>query len=245
MCPVSWKVYKKFVNCTHRPEYSVLYNNQFYFFAGPNERAIFCAEPQRFTGKLHFSHERNIPKRLRPHKAAEIDAQEKAISGHCPVSLKDENKVDQGNRLIVISFKDNKFLFASEAKATKFFQCPSDYANVQLPVKMPPSKNPVLLQHFENSAEIFISQALGSVVTRALREVGENRMKYPTLSVKETMLKLFAIFLKAENPANTEYMRKKYYEKMHQFIQKCEVAEELHALSLEKSEKQDGRRAWT
>jgi len=55
-----------------------------------------------------------------------------------------------------------------------------------------------------------MEQALSSVVTRGLREVGENRLKYPTLSCKETMLKLFAIFLKAENPANTAYMSEKY-----------------------------------
>ena len=30
------------------------------------------------------------------------------------------------------------------------------------------------------------------------------------MSVKETMLKLFALFLKAENPANTDYMKEKY-----------------------------------
>jgi len=69
------------------------------------------------------------------------------------------------------------------------------------------------------------------VVTRGLREVGENRLKYPTLTVKETMLKLFAIFLKAENPANTEYMREKYRTKMREFIFRCEVPVELFELS--------------
>jgi len=68
-------------------------------------------------------------------------------------------------------------------------------------------------------------------VTRGLREVGENRLKYPTLSIKETMLKLFAIFLKAQNPANTEYMREKYTKKMMTFIERCEVPEELWELS--------------
>lgn len=69
------------------------------------------------------------------------------------------------------------------------------------------------------------------MVTRGLREVGENRLKYPTLSVKETMLKLFAIFLKADNPANTEYMREKYHSKMKDFIMKCEVPIDLLLLS--------------
>jgi adenylate/nucleoside-diphosphate kinase len=89
-----------------------------------------------------------------------------------------------------------------------------------------------------------MEQALGQVVTRALREVGENRLKYPTLTVKETMLKLFAIFLKAENPANTEYMKQKYHEKMKQFIYKCEVPQELYELSLEKKEKASKDRLW-
>jgi len=87
---------------------------------------------------------------------------------------------------------------------------------VKLPTKMPPKEDPVALfdlQKQKNSI-IFMEQALGQVVTRGLREVGENRLKYPTLSVKETMLKLFAIFLKAENPANTDYMKQKYKKKM-------------------------------
>lgn len=89
-----------------------------------------------------------------------------------------------------------------------------------------------------------MEQALGSIVTRALREVGTNRLKYPTLSVKETTLKLFAIFLKAENPANTEYMRTKYHEKMQKFIYRCEVPTELHELSIEKKEKLANGRLW-
>lgn len=60
----------------------------------------------------------------------------------------------------------------------------------------------------------FMEQSLGQVVTRGLREVSENRFKHPHMSVKETMLKLFAMFLKAENPANTEYMTKKYRNKI-------------------------------
>jgi len=72
-------------------------------------------------------------------------------------------------------------------------------------------------------------------VTKGLREIGEQRLKYPTLSVKETMLKLFAIFLKTENPANTKYMKEKYMNKMQCFLEKCSVPEELAELAEEKS----------
>lgn len=77
------------------------------------------------------------------------------------------------------------------------------------------------------------------MVTRGLREVGENRLKYPTLSVKETMLKLFAIFLKAENPANTDYMREKYRRKMKDFIYRCEVPVELSELAADRAKKRN------
>ena len=51
-------------------------------------------------------------------------------------------------------------------------------------------------------------------VTKGLLEVADNRLKHPEMSVKETMLKLFAIFLKAENAANTKYMKEKYTGKL-------------------------------
>ena len=64
--------------------------------------------------------------------------------------------------------------------------------------------------------------------------MSENRLKHPSISLKETMLKLFALFLKSENPANTESMKRKYAAKMKSFIQRCELPEELHDLSVEK-----------
>ena len=57
------------------------------------------------------------------------------------------------------------------------------------------------------------------------------------MSVKETMLKLFALYLKADNPANTDYMREKYSKRMKEFVGNCEMAEELHALAEEKARK--------
>jgi hypothetical protein len=72
------------------------------------------------------------------------------------------------------------------------------------------------------------------VVTKGLREVGESRLKYPTLSIKETSLKLFALFLKCENPANTEYMRDKYRQKCKDFLDVCMISEELFELANDK-----------
>lgn len=95
------------------------------------------------------------------------------------------------------------------------------------------------LQKDDETMITYMEDALGKVVTQGLREVSENRLKYPGLSVKETMLKLFAMFLKVQNPANTEFMRDKYQKKMQLFIQRCEIPEEIYDLSKEKEKKQE------
>ena len=174
--------------------------------------------------------------RFAEHKASEISESEKLLLGYCPVSLMDSEKLVTGNPLLVIQYKEEKYKFASQENLVKFFYNPSKYSKAKLPVKIPPEKKSVslfALQKEENSIT-FLEQALGSVVTKGLREIGETRLKYPTLSVKETMLKLFAIFLKTENPANTEYMKKKYKQKMEDFLEKCTVPEELDDLSKKK-----------
>jgi len=122
-----------------------LYKNLFYYFAGPAERAIFVANPNEFTQKILYSTLRNIPILMRQHKAAEIIAQEKALNGHCSVSLKDEGKVLKGENLIVVNLKDQRYVFETQEKAIKFMCDPARYSGVQLPVKMPPSKDSVSL----------------------------------------------------------------------------------------------------
>jgi len=64
---------------------------------------------------------------------------------------------------------------------------------------MPAETNKVTLFNLQklDDSVVYMEQALASIVNKALREVSENRLKYPGISVKETMLKLFAIYLKA------------------------------------------------
>ena len=239
-CPVTWKNTKELVKCTHNPENTVFYQNVFFYFKGQTEKEMFIAAPSRFTNNVIFSSEKGIPLRLKPHKSAEIFTQEKALLGHCPVSLVDEQKVVKADLLLTVQYKDNKYAFADEVKLQKFLRTPARYNNAELPVKMPPHDDPVSLFTLQGNEEstTYMEQALGSIVTRGLREVSENRLKYPNLSVKETMLKLFSLFLKAENSANTPFMKEKYRARMRQFVERCEIAEELSDLAEEKAGKQ-------
>lgn len=194
----------------------VFYENLFYYFHSEKEKSMFVENPPRFINNVIFSSSKGIPVRYKHHKAAEISAQEKAILGYCPVTLVDEGRVCRGDSLLVVQYKDNKFQFESEYKLQKFIMTPSRYNKAELPVKMPPHEEPVSLFALQASEDstTFIEQALGSIVTRGLREVSENRLRYPNISVKETMLKLFALYLKAENPANTSFMGDKYTNRM-------------------------------
>jgi hypothetical protein len=181
----------------------------------------------------------DLPIRFFPHKAAEVVINEKTLNGHCSITLMDEERVNKGDPILLIIYKENKYIFENEFKLQRFLANPFKYSRASLPVKMPPHEDKISLfnlQKMEDSIA-FMEQALGQVATRGLREVSENRLKHPGMSVKETMLKLFALFLKTENPANTEYMKKKYSGKMKQFIQRCELPEEIYDLALEKEKK--------
>lgn len=238
-CPVTWKNTKNLVKCTHNQKLCLYYENVFYYFKSESERDMFMSNPKRFVNNIIFSSAKGIPFRLKLHKAAEIVAQEKSIMGHCPVTLSEEGKVVLGDSILTVQYKDQKFNFENEIKLQKFMVTPAKYHKAELPVKMPPSEDPVSLYALQGGIEstAFMEQALGSVVTRGLREVSENRLKHPHMSVKETMLKLFAIFLKAENPANSEFVKQKYLAKMKTFIERCEIAEELSDLKEEKDKK--------
>lgn len=238
-CPVTWKNEKLLLKCSANKEDCVLYKNAFYYFKSTVERDLFITNPSRFLINVMLPKPSDLPQRVLPHKAAEVILHEKALNAHCAVTLMDEERVKKGDTLLLIVFKDAKYVFESEIKLQRFLANPYKYARATLPVKMPPPEDKISLFNLQKMEEsiAFMEQALGQVVTRGLREVSENRLKHPGMSVKETMLKLFALFLKTENPGNTEFMKKKYQQKLRLFIQRCELPEEQYDLAMEKGKK--------
>lgn len=101
-CSVTWKNTKQLVKCTQDPENTVFYKNVFYYFTGRAEKELFMSNPLRFTNNVIFSSNKGIPLRLKPHKAAEIVAQEKALIGYCSVTMVDVDRVIKGDPLLVV-----------------------------------------------------------------------------------------------------------------------------------------------
>lgn len=91
------------------------------------------------------------------------------------MTLKDEEKLLKGDPLLMVSFEEEKYIMASEEKLQRFYANPSRYFNVKLPVRIPAEEKPVLLYNLqkEDNSITFLEQALGSVVTKGLREIGE------------------------------------------------------------------------
>jgi hypothetical protein len=70
---------------------------------------------------------------------------EKALTGHCSVSLLDEDRVKKGDPALLVTFRDEKFIFDSEFKLQRFLANPFKYSKASLPIKMPPPDDKVSL----------------------------------------------------------------------------------------------------
>ena len=214
-----------------------------YFFRNCEQRDIFIENPETFLSDVIFPPSNEIPERIEMHNAAQIISKEKNLANYCPVTLYEDDKIVKGYQLYLVYYKDNKFIYDSPNKLIRFTANPTRYAKVSLPVKMPPISDKISLLSFnENDDAIaFLEQSVGSIVTRGLLEITSCRMKYPTLSVKETALKLFAMFLKANNPSNTEYVKKKYQKKIRTFVDRCELPHNIYKLK----KKKDKGKKWS
>jgi hypothetical protein len=84
-----------------------------------------------------------------PHKACEIVVHEKAIGGHCTVSVMDEERVSKGDSALLVIYRDDKFIFDSEFKLQRFLANPFKYSRATLPVKIPPPEDKVSLYNLQ------------------------------------------------------------------------------------------------
>ena len=115
-CPVTWKNEKLLVKCSSNKEDCVLYKNAFYYFKGTQERDLFISNPARFIVNVTLPKPTELPLRVFPHKAAEVILHEKALNGHCAVTLMDEDRVKKGDTILLIVFRDGKYVFDTEFK---------------------------------------------------------------------------------------------------------------------------------
>jgi len=233
-CPICYRHERRFVKCSNYKQFVTEMNRRYYFPCSSEHMKLLTKSFKDFC---------NSPLNIWEAAASKIplhiicsEQPQVVLQGYCSVSLIETFKLEKGTPICACRYKNSVYLFCNYFEANKFLETPWKYEGVKLPAKIPPSKEKVDLSFLSEQPNSipFLEEVLGQVVTNGLLEVSNNRYKYPTLSVKETGLKLLALYLKANNPNNTSYMSKKYKEKVRKFIEDCELASRIHHETLRK-----------
>ena len=106
----------------------MLYKNTFYYFRSEKDRDLFIANPSRFLVNVTLPRHQDLPLRVMPHKAGEAMLHEKALNGHCAVTLMDEERVKKGDSNLLVLFKEGKYIFETEFKLQRFLANPYKYS---------------------------------------------------------------------------------------------------------------------
>ena len=147
----------------------------------------------------------------------------------CPVDIVENNIKRIGKVAYSMKYNGKYYKFSSMENMEKFKLYPKKYINLDLPVRKVNLEQNKLSEKkilFNNTVN-FLEFTFGSLITKGMLELSNNRIKYPYLNVKESSLKYLALFLKANNPKNNKYAQEKYKKILKEFKRNSELPWEL------------------
>ena len=148
----------------------------------------------------------------------------------CPVDIVENRLQRIGKLAYSIKYNGKYYKFSSMENMQKFKVNPRRYINLDLPVRKVNQEQNILSEKqimFNNTVN-FLEFTFGSLITKGMLELSNNRIKYPYLNVKESSLKYLALYLKANNPKNNKYAMEKYKKILKDFIRNSELPWELY-----------------
>ena len=148
----------------------------------------------------------------------------------CPVDIVEKGLQRIGKLAYSIRYNGKYYKFSSMENMQKFKMNPKRYFNLDLKVRKVNEENNILSEKqimFNNTVN-FLEFTFGSLITKGMLELSNNRIKYPYLNVKESSLKYLALYLKANNPKNNKYAKDKYKKILKDFIRNSELPWELY-----------------
>jgi adenylate/nucleoside-diphosphate kinase len=220
--------YKGDLQEVRKDEFLVEYRTKLYAFETFENMQIFMKNPEQILKGKNLPD--YLPRRLALNEVGDIYESRIELESNCVVSLAEDGSLVKGNPTLLVTYNDKVFCFKTVEQREKFMKRPQKYEKTKLPVKIPPKPDNFVnfvLEEFETSVG-FLDQMLGQVIIKALLEVGTQKLMYPKLCIKETALKHFALFLKANNPSNSKFQKEKYSKKLWEFKQKCWVQREIY-----------------
>lgn len=75
----------------------------------------------------------------------------------------------------------------------------------------------------------YLDTKLGKTIMKVLAQLGQNMLKYPSLSIQETSMKFIALSLKAHNQYRDAFYRQKYKAKLETFVSHCKMSDNILA----------------
>ena len=148
----------------------------------------------------------------------------------CPVDIVENNIKRIGKVAYSMKYNGKYYKFYTMENMEKFKLDPKKYINLELPVRKVNLEQNELSEKkilFNNTVN-FLEFTFGSLITKGMLELSNNRIKYPYLNVKESSLKYLALFLKANNPKNNKYAQEKYKKILKEFKRNSELPWELY-----------------
>ncbi|XP_075718379.1 adenylate kinase 9 isoform X2 [Rhinoderma darwinii] len=229
-CPVSLAQRGKLVDCsvTSSLQFAAEFRGHYYKMASQEELDAFLQDPELYVPPLALRPlppPEMLPKRLTVADVKSKFPKNAEMKGYCPVTYVDGKKryevLVSGHIENAVEYRDKIYIFESEEKLQRFMRLPEKYWNHKLPSKLPPKIEPIMLTSLPLTG--YLEQGAATSIIKALNDVGCLKPKYPFLSVKRSALLYIAYHLKAYNPRNSDYIRKKYKTKMEQFVECCEL----------------------
>jgi adenylate/nucleoside-diphosphate kinase len=146
----------------------------------------------------------------------------------CPIAISEDKQLKEGQLMYVVMYIYRYYRFESGVNLMKFLLNPQKYFNMVVPVKktIDHHKKSEAEVDFENTVN-YLETNFASLITKGMLELSKNRIKFPYISVKETSIKYLALFLKANNPNNSEYAKTKYKKKFEDFLKNSKIPFDL------------------
>ncbi|XP_046877163.1 adenylate kinase 9 isoform X1 [Hypomesus transpacificus] len=229
-CPVSLALHRHLVDCSDIAslELAAEFRGHYYKMCSQEHLNLFLAMPEQFVipGCPHpLPPPRMLPRKLTPSQLKGRFPQQVEMKGYCPVSFLDGRQryeaLVRGSMEHAVEYQERIYIFETEEKQVKFLRMPDTYWDQRLPDKLPPMSEPVHLTSLPMLG--YLEQGVARAIIKGLTAVGCLKPKFPFLSVKRSSLLYLAFYLKAFNPNNSDYVRKKYKRKLALFEENCEL----------------------
>jgi hypothetical protein len=221
--PVSLKKFGAMEQMYLRLDPLIYYNRNYFLVKDREQIEHFFNKPEQF-GEIQLAPSMVA---IQP-TTNRIAEQPYELRGHCPVELLHRRVVPGKKNLSLVAF-NKMYCFSSLKAMSAFFKNPSAFLSLKLPdkVKVTECLDAERISKQKGDLTAYVQNELSKLIVKAMNQLSKLRIKYPTISVQSTALKMMALCLKSSNPNKPEEYRQKYRNRMKTFVADCLLAKQI------------------